>query len=113
MKRKRGRPKGSTKKTRTDLTDLTEGKADSTHSPEENVQREEEGNKEAGDRQCSAIQGSIVSIYMYPIILSFSCRRQDKYPLHERRCSLRVYTQFYSNKYISISVLGNWLLPCW
>lgn len=54
VKRKRGRPKGSTKKTR---TDLTEGKADSTRSPEDNVQREEEANKEEGDRPCSSIEG--------------------------------------------------------
>ncbi|XP_074510287.1 zinc finger protein ZFAT isoform X2 [Sebastes fasciatus] len=80
VKRKRGRPKGSTKKTRTDLTDLTEGKADSTHSPEENVQREEEGNKEAGDRQCSAIQderhGGISGLECRDCHRSFSNRRQ-------------------------------------
>ncbi|XP_035528252.1 zinc finger protein ZFAT-like isoform X2 [Morone saxatilis] len=54
VKRKRGRPKGSTKKMR---TDLTEGKAGSAHSPKDNVQREEEGNKEEGDTQCSTIEG--------------------------------------------------------
>ncbi|XP_045902011.1 zinc finger protein ZFAT-like isoform X2 [Micropterus dolomieu] len=54
LKRKRGRPKGSKKKI---CTDLTQGKDDSTHSPEDNVQREEEGNKEKGDRQCSIIEG--------------------------------------------------------
>lgn len=75
MKRKRGRPKGSTKKTRTDLTECM---TDSTLSQEDNVQREEEGNKEEGDRQCSSIQGSVVANYMYSIILSFSCRRHDK-----------------------------------
>lgn len=53
VKRKRGRPKGSTKKAR---TDLTEGKADSTRSPEDHVQRKER-NKEEGDRQCSSIEG--------------------------------------------------------
>ncbi|KAM7420438.1 hypothetical protein PAMA_014927 [Pampus argenteus] len=47
VKRKRGRPKGSTKK----RTDWTEGKADSTHSPEDKVRREEERNKEEADRQ--------------------------------------------------------------
>lgn len=80
MKRKRGRPKGSTKKTR---TDLTEGKADSTHPAEDNVQREEERNKEEGDRQCSSIQGSAVAIEMCPIILSHSHRRHDEYPLFD------------------------------
>ena len=57
MKRKRGRPKGSTKKTR---TNLTEGKADSAHSAQNNVQREKE-KKEEGDRQCSSIEGSTVA----------------------------------------------------
>lgn len=80
VKRKRGRPKGSKKKT---CTDLTEGKADSTHSPEDNVQREEEGNKEEGDRQCSLIEGKKIAIYKYPAILSFSCRGQDQCPPHE------------------------------
>lgn len=47
VKRKRGRPKGSTKK----RTDWTEGKADSTHSLEDKVRREEERNKEEADRQ--------------------------------------------------------------
>ncbi|XP_051263812.1 zinc finger protein ZFAT isoform X3 [Dicentrarchus labrax] len=54
VKRKRGRPKGSTKKMR---TNLTEGKAGSAHSPKDNVQREEEGNMEEGDTQCSTIEG--------------------------------------------------------
>lgn len=59
MKRKRGRPKGSTKKTR---TDLTEGKANSTRSTEDAVQRKEDGNKEEGNRQCSLIEGSTAAI---------------------------------------------------
>ncbi|KAM9352899.1 zinc finger protein ZFAT [Symphorus nematophorus] len=54
VKRKRGRPKGSTKKTR---MNLTEGKADSTHSAENNVQREKEGKREEGHKQCSLIEG--------------------------------------------------------
>ncbi|TMS10927.1 Zinc finger protein ZFAT [Larimichthys crocea] len=49
VKRKRGRPKGSTKKTR---LDLTEGKANSTRSTEDAVKRKEDGNKEEGNRQC-------------------------------------------------------------
>ncbi|XP_071326163.1 zinc finger protein ZFAT isoform X2 [Trachinotus anak] len=53
VKRKRGRPKGSTKKTR---TELTECRADSTHSPEDNFQRQEERNPKARDRQCSSIE---------------------------------------------------------
>ncbi|XP_026150108.1 zinc finger protein ZFAT isoform X2 [Mastacembelus armatus] len=47
VKRKRGRPKGSTKKTH---LNLREGKADSTPSPEGKVQREEE-NKDVVDLQ--------------------------------------------------------------
>ncbi|KAM6935127.1 zinc finger protein ZFAT isoform 3-T3 [Lycodopsis pacificus] len=74
VKRKRGRPKGSTKKTR---TDLTEGKADSTQS---NVQREEEGNKEEGDEQCSSAQGEshdgILGLECRDCHRSFSNRRQ-------------------------------------
>ncbi|XP_056237895.1 zinc finger protein ZFAT-like isoform X1 [Seriola aureovittata] len=54
VKRKRGRPKGSTKKTRTDLTECT---ADSTHSPDDNFQRHEEENKKEGDKQCSSTEG--------------------------------------------------------
>lgn len=68
VKRKRGRPKGSTKKTRTDLTD---GKADSIHSVEDNVKNERAGNKEEGSGQCSSIEGSTVAVYMYDIILCF------------------------------------------
>ncbi|XP_029308329.1 zinc finger protein ZFAT isoform X2 [Cottoperca gobio] len=77
VKRKRGRPKGSTKKTR---TDLTEGKADSTNSPEDNVQREEEGDKKEGDRQCSSIQGEkrdgILGLECRDCHRRFSNRRQ-------------------------------------
>ncbi|XP_070767746.1 zinc finger protein ZFAT [Enoplosus armatus] len=77
VKRKRGRPKGSTKKTR---TDLTQGKADSTHSPEDNVQREEEGKKEEGDSQCSIIEGKshdgILGLECRNCHRSFSNRRQ-------------------------------------
>ncbi|XP_040899301.1 zinc finger protein ZFAT-like isoform X2 [Toxotes jaculatrix] len=54
VKRKRGRPKGSTKKKRTDLTECT---ADSTHSPEDNFQRQEEENKKEKDRQCNSVEG--------------------------------------------------------
>ncbi|XP_041798409.1 zinc finger protein ZFAT-like isoform X2 [Chelmon rostratus] len=77
VKRKRGRPKGSTKKTR---TDLTEGKADSTHPAEDNVQREEERNKEEGDRQCSSIQAEsrdgMLGLECRVCHRSFSNRRQ-------------------------------------
>lgn len=44
MKRKRGRPKGSTKKTR---TDVTEGNPESTHSPVQEVQEEKQNTAEA------------------------------------------------------------------
>nr|XP_057939523.1 zinc finger protein ZFAT-like isoform X2 [Doryrhamphus excisus] len=47
VKRKRGRPKGSTKKPRTDCSDARE---DSTHFPEDNVQRQST-QKEDGDTQ--------------------------------------------------------------
>ncbi|XP_078109507.1 zinc finger protein ZFAT isoform X1 [Sander vitreus] len=77
VKRKRGRPKGSTKKTRTDLTECM---ADSTLSQEDNVQREEEGNKEEGDRQCSSIQAEsndgILGLECRDCHRSFSNRRQ-------------------------------------
>lgn len=79
MKRKRGRPKGSTKKIRTDLTD---GKADSTHSAEDNVKSERAGNKEEGSGQCSSIEGSTIAVYMYHIILCFNAQDWKKYPLH-------------------------------
>lgn len=58
MKRKRGRPKGSTKKTR---ADVTEGKADSTNS--QVVQREEERNKEGVDLQGRSLGGRTVCCY--------------------------------------------------
>ncbi|XP_068426739.1 zinc finger protein ZFAT isoform X3 [Clinocottus analis] len=51
VKRKRGRPKGSTKKT---CTDLTESKTD---SPRSDVQREGERNAEEGDKEYSSAQG--------------------------------------------------------
>ncbi|XP_049903546.1 zinc finger protein ZFAT-like isoform X2 [Epinephelus moara] len=77
VKRKRGRPKGSTKKTR---IDLTEGKANSTHPLEDNVQIGEEGNKEEGDRQCNIIQGEshdgILGLECRDCHRSFSNRRQ-------------------------------------
>ncbi|TKS81840.1 Zinc finger protein ZFAT [Collichthys lucidus] len=77
VKRKRGRPKGSTKKTR---TDLTEEKADSTRSPEDTVQRKEDGNKEEGNRQCSLIEGEshdrILGLECRVCHRSFSNRRQ-------------------------------------
>ncbi|GLD56503.1 zinc finger protein ZFAT isoform X1, partial [Lates japonicus] len=47
VKRKRGRPKGSTKKVRT---------ADSAHSPEDNPQRQEEGKKKEADQQCNSVE---------------------------------------------------------
>lgn len=54
VKRKRGRPKGSTKKTR-----LTDDNTDSTHPANDSGQREEEGgNNEEGDRQYSSTEGS-------------------------------------------------------
>ncbi|XP_068613195.1 zinc finger protein ZFAT [Brachionichthys hirsutus] len=54
VKRKRGRPKGSTKKTR---QNVSENKDDNTNSAEDIVQRQEEGNKKDGDQQCSLIDG--------------------------------------------------------
>ncbi|XP_019131427.2 zinc finger protein ZFAT isoform X1 [Larimichthys crocea] len=77
VKRKRGRPKGSTKKTR---PDLTEGKANSTRSTEDAVQRKEDGNKEEGNRQCSLIEGEshdrILGLECRVCHRSFSNRRQ-------------------------------------
>ncbi|KAF3839987.1 hypothetical protein F7725_018704 [Dissostichus mawsoni] len=78
VKRKRGRPKGSTKKTR---TDLTEDKADSSSSLKDDVQRQEEGNKEKGDKQCSSLQGerhlkSALGLECKDCHRSFSNRRQ-------------------------------------
>ncbi|XP_034410067.1 zinc finger protein ZFAT-like isoform X3 [Cyclopterus lumpus] len=68
VKRKRGRPKGSTKKT---------CKADSTQS---NVQREEEKNMEEGDKQYSTAQGEshdgISGLECRDCHRSFSNRRQ-------------------------------------
>ncbi|TNN79998.1 Zinc finger protein ZFAT [Liparis tanakae] len=68
VKRKRGRPKGSKKKT---------CKADSTQS---NVQREEERNTEEGDKQYRAAQGEshdgIVGLECRDCHRSFSNRRQ-------------------------------------
>ncbi|XP_070823374.1 zinc finger protein ZFAT isoform X2 [Chaetodon trifascialis] len=77
VKRKRGRPKGSTKKTR---TNLTEGKADSTHPAEDDVQKDEERNKEEGGRQCSLTQGEshdgMLGLECRVCHRSFSNRRQ-------------------------------------
>ncbi|KAI3360855.1 hypothetical protein L3Q82_013075 [Scortum barcoo] len=77
VKRKRGRPKGSTKKAR---TNLTEAKADSTHSPEDNVQRKEQGKKEERDRQCSLRDGEnhdrLSGLECRDCHRSFSNRRQ-------------------------------------
>ncbi|XP_042346614.1 zinc finger protein ZFAT-like isoform X2 [Plectropomus leopardus] len=73
VKRKRGRPKGSTKKTRTDLTE-----ANSTCSLEDRVQREE-GNKEERDRKCSSVEEShdgILGLECRDCHRSFSNRRQ-------------------------------------
>lgn len=64
VKRKRGRPKGSKKKSR---TDLTESKADSTQS---DVQRDEE--KEKGDEQSSSATGNF-AICMFPTFPFFRC----------------------------------------
>ncbi|XP_010795358.1 zinc finger protein ZFAT isoform X1 [Notothenia coriiceps] len=77
VKRKRGRPKGSTKKTR---TDLTEDKADSSSSLKDDLQRQEEGNKEKGDKQCSSLQGErhngALGLECKDCHRSFSNRRQ-------------------------------------
>lgn len=59
VKRKRGRPKGSTKKMR---ADLTEGMAVPSHSPEDNFEREEKGNKEEIQQSTSG-EGSIAALY--------------------------------------------------
>lgn len=56
VKRKRGRPKGSTKKTR---TDVTEAKADSACSQVVKGQREEEKNKEEVDLKGTLLGGGI------------------------------------------------------
>lgn len=65
VKRKRGRPKGSKKKT---CLDLAEGKTDSTQSPEDTVQ-EEEGNKKEGSKQCSLKEGSTAAFCRFLIII--------------------------------------------
>lgn len=59
VKRKRGRPKGSTKKVRTDLTEV---QPDTTHSPRDDFEREEERNQDK-DQQYISAQGIIVVIY--------------------------------------------------
>ncbi|XP_028280575.1 zinc finger protein ZFAT isoform X3 [Parambassis ranga] len=53
VKRKRGRPKGSTKKMH---TDLTAGKAISTSSQDDNFETGEMSNKRVGDQQCSSAE---------------------------------------------------------
>ncbi|XP_039974627.1 zinc finger protein ZFAT-like isoform X2 [Xiphias gladius] len=77
VKRKRGRPKGSTKKLR---TDLTECKADSIRSPEDNFQSQREGNKKEGDLQCSSVEGEnhdgILGLECRDCHRSFRSRRQ-------------------------------------
>ncbi|XP_018541390.1 zinc finger protein ZFAT isoform X2 [Lates calcarifer] len=71
VKRKRGRPKGSTKKVRT---------TDSTHSPEDNPQRQEEGKKKEADQQCNSGEGEshdgILGLECKDCHRSFSNRRQ-------------------------------------
>uniref|UniRef100_A0A665TG46 Zinc finger and AT hook domain containing n=1 Tax=Echeneis naucrates TaxID=173247 RepID=A0A665TG46_ECHNA len=67
VKRKRGRPKGSTKKTRTDLTNC---KVDSIHSQEDGFQRQEEENQKEGDQQCSSSEGDIHNGFS-----RFECRK--------------------------------------
>lgn len=57
VKRKRGRPKGSTKKIR---TDLTEGTAISSHSPENNSREEKRKKEEI--QQFSSAEGGIVAL---------------------------------------------------
>lgn len=54
VKRKRGRPKGSTKKT---CTDQQEGKVVSIHPPEKKVRRDDERNKEEVDRKGKSLEG--------------------------------------------------------
>ncbi|KAM4581551.1 zinc finger protein ZFAT isoform 2-T2 [Odontesthes bonariensis] len=76
VKRKRGRPKGSTKKTR---VDLTEGTAITTHSPEDPFKREEIKKKE-GDRHSTSAQGEreegILGLKCRDCHRSFRNRRQ-------------------------------------
>nr|XP_020464095.1 zinc finger protein ZFAT-like [Monopterus albus] len=57
VKRRRGRPKGSTKKLR---VNLPEGKADSTHSPEDNIQRGDERIKVEANLQAGNNDGTLV-----------------------------------------------------
>nr|XP_043890897.1 zinc finger protein ZFAT-like isoform X2 [Solea senegalensis] len=59
VKRKRGRPKGSTKKF----------KADSTYSPEDKLEQKDKGNKTGGDPQHSSIEGE-----SHDQILGLNCR---------------------------------------
>ncbi|XP_047453704.1 zinc finger protein ZFAT-like isoform X2 [Mugil cephalus] len=54
LKRKRGRPKGSTKKIRKDLTD---DKVISTCSTEDNIETEEQKDKDEVDQQYSSVEG--------------------------------------------------------
>ncbi|KAM6995346.1 zinc finger protein ZFAT [Tautogolabrus adspersus] len=76
VKRKRGRPKGS----KNIRSVLKEGKADSTHSTEENVQREEVETKKEGDGECSPKEGEshdgISGLKCGNCHRSFSNRRQ-------------------------------------
>ncbi|XP_023143081.2 zinc finger protein ZFAT isoform X2 [Amphiprion ocellaris] len=55
VKRKRGRPKGSTKKMR---TDLTEGKVTSSNGPEDKSEKEQKRNKDKGERQNSSVENA-------------------------------------------------------
>lgn len=66
VKRKRGRPKGSTKKMR---TDLTEGTAISSHSPENNSREEKRKKEEI--QEFSSAEGCclIKSIFCYLVVL--------------------------------------------
>ncbi|XP_067366933.1 zinc finger protein ZFAT-like isoform X1 [Channa argus] len=78
VKRKRGRPKGSTKKMR---TDVLERKSDSTCSLEVNVQREENGNKKNGDLKsgpvgCGENSNGTLGLECRDCHRSFSNRRQ-------------------------------------
>uniref|UniRef100_UPI003AB012D7 zinc finger protein ZFAT n=1 Tax=Centroberyx gerrardi TaxID=166262 RepID=UPI003AB012D7 len=72
VKRKRGRPKGSTKKRR---SDWTEGKTGSAHSPEEKDKREEERRREERDRQGESHDGTL-GLECRKCHRSFSNRRQ-------------------------------------
>ncbi|XP_069549307.1 zinc finger protein ZFAT isoform X2 [Brachyistius frenatus] len=78
VKRKRGRPKGSTKKMHTVSTE--DKKAVSTHSPEESFEREENRNAEAVDQQRRSAEGKnpdgISGLECRNCHRSFSNRRQ-------------------------------------